>query len=314
MMKVTLKMSWPRGSPSISGRRARSSETAPRSPTQATKAVSSRWKRTGQRQSHTATGRATKMRKAASAIPCNSNLREFRRRGEEAEDDEHGDLRKPGHAVLEAAQRQRLAQPAVPGDQPRHVDGEETAAMDRSRHAEKDQRGGEHDDRVEPRFQVEPIDDPHDGVASGQPEQEPEPPISRRKAIAKVRVRPDSGAPAAMSSSSVTVRKIAIGSLQPELDLEHRADAVAQMDAPDAQQEEHRGRVGRADDGAEQEGVQPVGPEHEPRRGAHEQGRHARRRSSPAPSPGAPPGGRRTALCRNPESNRMMASATLPRK
>ncbi len=45
------------------------------------------------------------------------------------------------------------------------------------------------------------------------------------------------------------------------------------MDAADAKQEEDRGRVGRAHDGAEQEGLQPGEPEEEPRRDADERRR-----------------------------------------
>ena len=54
------------------------------------------------------------------------------------------------------------------------------------------------------------------------------------------------------------------------LHLQHRAHAVAQMDAADAEQEEHRRRIGRADDRAEQEGLQPGQAEDEPRRDADE--------------------------------------------
>ena len=65
-------------------------------------------------------------------------------------------------------------------------------------------------------------------------------------------------APSAMTSTSVIVRKMAIGSLVPDFDFERRAHAVAQIDVAGAQQEEHRRRIGGGDRCAEQEGFQPV--------------------------------------------------------
>ena len=140
MMKAALKIAWPLGSAAISGRMPRSSDTAPRRPTQATKVVSSRWKRNGQRQSQIATGRATKIRKIAERDARQQDARELRRRREQAEDDEHADLREPRHAVLEAAEQQRLPEPPVAGDEPGDIDGEEAAAMQHAGDAEEHQR------------------------------------------------------------------------------------------------------------------------------------------------------------------------------
>ena len=53
----------------MSGSSASCSETAPRSPTQPMKVVSSRVKRNGHRHAQIATGRATKMRNAARPMP-----------------------------------------------------------------------------------------------------------------------------------------------------------------------------------------------------------------------------------------------------
>ena len=39
--------------------------------------------------------------------------------------------------------------------------------------------GGEHDDRIEPGFQLEPVDEPHDGEAAGQAEDEAEPHLAQ---------------------------------------------------------------------------------------------------------------------------------------
>ena len=106
-------------------------------------------------------------------------MRELRGRGEQAEDDEHADLRKPGHAVLEAAEEQRLPEPPVPRDQPGDIDGEEAAAMEHAGDAEEHERGGEHDDRVETGFKVEPVDQPDDGEAAAEAEQEAEPHLAQ---------------------------------------------------------------------------------------------------------------------------------------
>jgi hypothetical protein len=55
-----------------------------------------------------------------------------------------------------------------------------------------------------------------------------------------------------MISTSVMVRKIAIGSLVPDSTSSVERTLVAHVDAADAQQEEHGGGIGGGDDGAEQ--------------------------------------------------------------
>ena len=74
--KVTLKISRPVGNSATMGRIASRIETAPRSPTQATKVVSLRLNPNGTRQSQTATGRPTSVRNrarstAGTAMPRN---------------------------------------------------------------------------------------------------------------------------------------------------------------------------------------------------------------------------------------------------
>ena len=62
--------------------------------------------------------------------------------------------------------------------------------------------------------------------------------------------------------------------VDPELDLERRADPRPQPQPLGVQQEEHRRGVGRGDDGADQQGLGPAEPEHEHRRRRRQRRRH----------------------------------------
>ena len=143
-------------------------DTAPRRPTQEMKAVSSRGKLNGSRQSQTAIGRATKIRNRPSTIETEQDRRELRRRGEQAEHQEHDDLRQPGHAVLEALQDGRAADVAIAGDEPGEIDGEEARAADGAGAGKDQQRQRQHEDRQQAAVEVEPVDQTHDGEAAEQ--------------------------------------------------------------------------------------------------------------------------------------------------
>ena len=70
------------------------------------------------------------------------------------------------------------------------------------------------------------------------------------------------------------MRKIATGSFDPEFDLERRAHAVANVDAADPEEKEHRRGVGGRDHRAKDQPVHPRQAEDQPGGEGHQPGRH----------------------------------------
>ena len=117
-----------------------------------------------------------------------------------------------------------------------------------------------------------------------------------------------------MTSTSVMVRKMAIGSLVPDSISSVERTRSRRLTVAGAQQEEHRRRIGRGDSRAEQEGFQP-GELGQVEGGGAEQASVV----STTPTVASESAG--SAACRStlsgvpkPESNRMTASASEPTK
>ena len=219
MMKAMLKISRPWSRPPSSGVMASRIDTAPRRPTQEMKAVSARGKRNGNRQSQTASGRATKIRNRPSSDRAEQDRRELRRRREQAEHQEHDDLRQPRHAVLEALQDRRRR-----------------GSWNCRRRGRRDRRRGSRSRRCAPAaaktssdsvstkigsrplVEIEPVDEPHDGEAAAQCRRPRRAPSETRKPTTRSSDQHLGGrvGAGAIISTSVMVRKMAIGSLVPD--------------------------------------------------------------------------------------------------
>ena len=150
-------------------------DTAPRRPTQEMKAVSARGKPNGSRQSQTASGRATKIRNRPSATEPSRIDGKLRGRREQAEHQEHDDLRQPRHAVLEALEDRGAAHSGIAGDEAGEIDGEETGAADGAGDGEDQQRQRQHEDRQQALVEIELLDELRDGEAAGKADCRAEP-------------------------------------------------------------------------------------------------------------------------------------------
>ena len=315
-MKAMLKMTRPFSSPPSSGVMASRIDTAPRRPTQEMKAISARGKRNGIRQSQTATGRATKIRNRPSSTAAEQDRRKLRRRREQAEDQEHDDLRQPRHAVLEALQDGDGADVGIAGNQAGEIDRQEAGAADGAGGGEHHQRQRQHEDRQQALVEIEPVDQPHDGEAAEHADDGAEAHMRRRSRGSRSTTSTSAAgsAPRAMISTSVMVRKMAIGSLVPDstssvartrsrrLMLPARSrknTAAASVEATAAPSRKDSSQV---------RSVQIVGGGAEQAGGQHDaDGRQRQRRQRRLPQhalSGVP----------KPESNRMTASASEPTK
>ena len=180
MMKAALKMARPCSSPPSSGVMASRIETAPRRPTQETKAISARGKRNGIRQSQTASGPGDEDQEQAERDRRHQDRRKLRGRGEQAEHQEHDDLRQPRHAVLEALEDGDGADVGIAGDQAGEIDGQEARAADGAGGGEDHQRQGQHEDRQQAVVEIEPVDEAHDGKAAEHADDGAKPHVERR--------------------------------------------------------------------------------------------------------------------------------------
>ena len=196
----------------------------------------------------------------------------LRRGGEQPQKQEHDDLREPAHTVLEALQCRRRAHVAVARVEAGDIDREEAASADDAGHREDEQRQRDDEDRRQPALHVQPVDQPDDQ----QPAE-----IARDQAEPHLQHEAQQHLPAQLVERGARRddldkrdgeedRHRIVG---PGFDFQRRADLVSDVDAADAQQEEHRRGVRRADDRAEQDRFHPAEPEQKPRRQPEDQGR-----------------------------------------
>ena len=158
---------------------------------------------------------------------------------------------------------------AVADDDAREVHGEKAAAVQQVGRRENQGAAGQDQQRIQPVGQRQPHHQPRQHPAPGQAEDGPEPELARQhpdetaeRGGLGLQQRADHG-----GNEQDRHRIVGTG-----LDLQRGLDALVEADAAVAQEREHRGRIGRADDRREQHAQPPVDIE-EPGGEHAEQGR-----------------------------------------
>lgn len=90
---------------------------------------------------------------------------------QQAEDQEHADLRQPGHAVEHVQDAVAAADRAVAEEQAAQVDGQDAAAADGVGQGEHQQAAADHQQRVEAAGQVHAVDQLQQQPAAAETEQ-----------------------------------------------------------------------------------------------------------------------------------------------
>ena len=145
-----LKSSRARGTSAITGKVASTTGTAPRRPAQPRIARSGHEKCENSVAGITASGRATTAATIASTVPSTAMSPQLRREHEQAEREEHAELRDPRQALVEGGDRLLGGDRAGAEHQPGEVDREEARAVQRVGAAEGQRGRRQRGDRVEP--------------------------------------------------------------------------------------------------------------------------------------------------------------------
>ena len=253
-MKAMLKISWPKDSPAMSRHdreqdRGRAAKADPRD-------EGALAAREAERQEAEPDGDRPRQEgeEYGDAERRHHHARKLRRRREQAEGQEHGDLAQPGGPLLEALQRHRMADAGVPGDQPGDEHREEAAPLEHAGGGEYPEGQRQHHDRVERALEVGAVHDLGDDDAADDADQPADGGLE-----CEVDEEVDHG-PFARRDSELHQRdgeEDGDRVVRSRLHFERRADAVADVDAADPEQEEHRGRVGRRHHRAEDQPVHP---------------------------------------------------------
>ncbi len=179
------------------------------------------------------------------------DLRKLGRGCEEAEHEEHDDLGEPGHSVLETLDRYRRGQLARPGIDAGDINGEEAAAADQAGEGEDHQGHGQHEDRCQALLDLQPAQDECDRRPADETEDEADPHLldEEPQQIERESVRAAAVRDQFDQRDGEEDRHGVVGA---GFDFERRANPVADVDAADAQQEEHRRRVRGCEDRAQQ--------------------------------------------------------------
>ncbi len=175
---------------------------------------------------------------------------EGRGHDEQAEDEEHHDLAEPGRGVMEADDGGVGARRAVGDDEPGDEDRKEPAAAGYRGEAVDEDRARHGEERVQPARHRDVVEHRDEGEAAGDAEGR----ADRHLLDHEERELPRGGAVAGDDELGQDHRhQHGEGIVGAGLDLEGGADPALQAQAAGADQEEHRRRVGRGDDRAEEE-------------------------------------------------------------
>ena len=98
----------------------------------------------------------------------------FRRRRQQAEGQEHDDLRQPGQAVLEPAHGDGRVDAGIAGHQTGHIDGEKAAAMQLAGGGEHHQRQADRRQRLQAALESHAIQREDDQPAAAQADHRPD--------------------------------------------------------------------------------------------------------------------------------------------
>ena len=285
--------------------------TAPRNPTQEMNSFSRQEKRNGARQRNTATGRATNIsasrdrerRPARSRQPVAA-----RPAGRAARTSRSGRARSRRRGTRSRCCGRASAGCRRPGRRDRRRESRSRGTTAAS--AEDDERAGGDERRMQALRQAEPVEREHDRAAAER----------RRRwcrataCTASVHERCAATMLAARSrnSTSTMVRKTANGSLVPDSTSSVAPTRGRSRRPRGMDEQENRSRVGRGDDRAHQQRLEPGEAQQvsRDRRGQRRRQQHAEGGEQPAPAPARC--GRSAKRVRSPPSNRISASAMAP--
>ncbi len=188
---------------------------------------------------------------------------------QQAEDQEHADLRQPGHAVEHVQDAVAAADRAVAEEQAAQVDGEDAAAADGVGQGEHQQAAADHQQRVEAAGQVHAVDQLQQQPAAAKTEQGAETELLHQ---VQGEAPAEAGLAAGEHLDQGHGEEHRHRVVAARFDFQGRGDPLVETFA--AEQGEHRGGVGGADDGADQQAFHPVQVEQPGCRDAGQAGGH----------------------------------------
>jgi hypothetical protein len=181
--------------------------------------------------------------------PGQDRPRQALRPRQQAEQDEHRDLREPGRGVEESDHRIVGPDRAVSDHQPGDVDGEESRPVNGLGEPEDDDGAGGDEGRVQPLRQIEPVEHQHHRAAAEVPDQPTEQRLPHQE-------DDDLGpglAPHQQDLHQNDGEEDRDRIVDAGFDLQRGIDARSQPQPTRVQQEEDRGGIGGGDDGAHQQ-------------------------------------------------------------
>ena len=174
-------------------------------------------------------------------------------RDQQAEHQEHADLRQPGHAVEHVQDAMAAADRPVTQHQAAQVHGQEAAAVQGVGQGEHRQSAGYHQDRVQAAGQVDAIDQLQHQPAAAQAHQPADAELAQQVGEqAPVQAGLAAGDHVDQGDGEEHRHRVVAA----RLDLQGGGDPLVQALA--AEQREHRRGIGGADDGADQQALDQV--------------------------------------------------------
>ena len=188
---------------------------------------------------------------------------------QQAEDQEHADLRQPGEAVEDVQDAVPRADRLVAQQQAAQVDGQDAAATDGVGAGENHQAAADHQQRVQAVSQLQAVDDLQQQPAAAEAEHRADGEIADQ---VQAQLPADALAGAGENLDQGHGKKHRHRVVAAGLDLQGGGDPL--IEAAATEQAEHRGGVGGANDGADQHAFQQAQVEQPGRGKAGQPGGH----------------------------------------